>query len=619
MFDKDNKFGFINNNENSNNNIEGLDKVKADINNVKNDLGNEELTTTNKDVKGAINELNTQYKDIAVKKIHQFDSVASMKSYNLSVGEVCCTLGYYTINDGGGALYYIKDTVTSNYGNIDIIILNNGNKAVLCSENNVNSIMFGDETTSSDDTSFLNNLFKYCSDFNIELKMIKGKTYNVSGELYFNSNLKIDFNDATIYLIDNSDKPIFLNLNAYDSQTEDNKIKNVVIKNVNVNGNSTNNKKSNLSGIFINAYNLANCEFKNIKLTNCYRNNFNLYYVENIDFKNISISNIGIETDGVDITGGNYGIELNYGKNVILENIEGKNLAGGTIHARYIDYLIIDNLYCYNNYGKDDNQKSIGLTITKCNNIKAKNISMDKIDRNGIELNEQSINAYFENITIKNTTTPIVIGCNSDDTIVNSNVYFSNIDISAANNKSYGITLNYVHGITFKDFKINCKVGANTFVQNILFQNGTITTGVSDNETNGGSLFGIESYEIDNVTINDIYYKHLIPNKITNFIFNGQISQNGSVNLDLNFLKKHTNTFGELVIKSYYKPSTDQFYIAKYLFGLSNNDNDSGTISNVIIEIGSTYRKITPSISNPGILTLSTTSDVDVQYVIELN
>ena len=47
MFDKDNKFGFINNNE-SNNNIEGLDKVKTDINNIKDD----------------VNELNTQYKDI---------------------------------------------------------------------------------------------------------------------------------------------------------------------------------------------------------------------------------------------------------------------------------------------------------------------------------------------------------------------------------------------------------------------------------------------------------------------------------------------------------------------------------------------------------------------------
>ena len=67
MFDKDNKFGFINNNENSNNNIEGLDKVKTDINNIKDDLGDEELNTTAKDVKGAINEVNAQYKDIANK------------------------------------------------------------------------------------------------------------------------------------------------------------------------------------------------------------------------------------------------------------------------------------------------------------------------------------------------------------------------------------------------------------------------------------------------------------------------------------------------------------------------------------------------------------------------
>ena len=48
MFDKDNKFGFINNNENSNNNIEGLDKIKTDINNIKDE----------------VNELNTQYKDL---------------------------------------------------------------------------------------------------------------------------------------------------------------------------------------------------------------------------------------------------------------------------------------------------------------------------------------------------------------------------------------------------------------------------------------------------------------------------------------------------------------------------------------------------------------------------
>ena len=48
MFDKDNKFGFIVNNENSNNNIEGLDNIKTDIKNIKDN----------------VNELNTQYKDL---------------------------------------------------------------------------------------------------------------------------------------------------------------------------------------------------------------------------------------------------------------------------------------------------------------------------------------------------------------------------------------------------------------------------------------------------------------------------------------------------------------------------------------------------------------------------
>lgn len=41
--------------------------MKTDINTIKTDLGTVELTTTNKDIKGAINEVNAQYKDIANK------------------------------------------------------------------------------------------------------------------------------------------------------------------------------------------------------------------------------------------------------------------------------------------------------------------------------------------------------------------------------------------------------------------------------------------------------------------------------------------------------------------------------------------------------------------------
>ena len=43
--------------------------IKTDINNIKTDLGTEELTTTAKDVKGAVNEVAAQYKDIANKTI----------------------------------------------------------------------------------------------------------------------------------------------------------------------------------------------------------------------------------------------------------------------------------------------------------------------------------------------------------------------------------------------------------------------------------------------------------------------------------------------------------------------------------------------------------------------
>ena len=42
-------------------------EIKTDINTIKTDLGTEELTTTAKDVKGAVNEVAAQYKDIAKK------------------------------------------------------------------------------------------------------------------------------------------------------------------------------------------------------------------------------------------------------------------------------------------------------------------------------------------------------------------------------------------------------------------------------------------------------------------------------------------------------------------------------------------------------------------------
>ena len=49
--------------------------IKKDINNIKTDLGTKELTTTAKDVKGAINEVNTQYKENQINLIEDDTSI----------------------------------------------------------------------------------------------------------------------------------------------------------------------------------------------------------------------------------------------------------------------------------------------------------------------------------------------------------------------------------------------------------------------------------------------------------------------------------------------------------------------------------------------------------------
>lgn len=60
------------------------DNMKTTINSVKGDLGTEELTTTAKDLRGAVNELNTQYKDIMSKTIttEERNKLNSLNNYD---------------------------------------------------------------------------------------------------------------------------------------------------------------------------------------------------------------------------------------------------------------------------------------------------------------------------------------------------------------------------------------------------------------------------------------------------------------------------------------------------------------------------------------------------------
>lgn len=56
----------------------------------------------------AVTALNTNIN----KKTYYFNTVAEMKSANLKENDVCQTLGYYSVNDGGAGLYKIVDDNT---------------------------------------------------------------------------------------------------------------------------------------------------------------------------------------------------------------------------------------------------------------------------------------------------------------------------------------------------------------------------------------------------------------------------------------------------------------------------------------------------------------------------
>ena len=115
MFNKDNKFGFIDNNENSNNNIEGLDNIKTDIKNIKDD----------------VNELNTQFKEIVKNK--QILLVTQKQYEDLISGkEVTINNIKYTYNEN--TIYGITDNIDSN----TILTSPNGTEYILKVDDNGN-------------------------------------------------------------------------------------------------------------------------------------------------------------------------------------------------------------------------------------------------------------------------------------------------------------------------------------------------------------------------------------------------------------------------------------------------------------------------------------------------
>lgn len=346
-----------------------------------------------------------------------FNTVAEMKdSEQLVDGTYARTLGYFTVNDGGGSVYKIRSTQPSTYYET----LTNGLYAELVYEKEMNLTQFGVDHTSTDVTVKLNDAITECSQNGVTL-IIPAHTYTLKTTLtkssggysyaYFIdaiSNMHIKGVDKDKSIIKVSDENInytsvFLN--------EENDIKDISLENFtiqqyyasgsNINPNNRQNNKNAFTlygvckNISINNMFFKNCcgvdviafhsnSSENISVTGC---EFDYHYVRDISYYDRSIIYMECHNYIVkeNIVNGNFetlgGIECHGYKGVCSNNIVNKCDVGIHIAPKYDDDIVSAEISVDGNIMKDcakgimlwyntSSTATVGCSgISICNNI----------------------------------------------------------------------------------------------------------------------------------------------------------------------------------------------------------------------------------------------------------
>ena len=149
------------------------------------------------------------------KKPYYYDTVADMKAdIKLKAGDMAVTLGYYEINDGGGAKYYIIDTPDETKYQETV----NSLYAELIIKDNVNVKQFGAYGNKiNDDSNAFNNAIKY----------FKNKTlYIPDGDYLISQTINVPFDVSleglgSIPNLYYSGNNIFISINGHEKKADE--------------------------------------------------------------------------------------------------------------------------------------------------------------------------------------------------------------------------------------------------------------------------------------------------------------------------------------------------------------------------------------------------------------
>ena len=392
---------------------------------------------------GTLQEIITTY--IQSNVAWTFDTVADMKqATNLVNGSYARTLGFNTINDGGGAVYYITDTGTAN--EMDVIAIGTL-RANLVLPAIVTPEMFG-ASGGADDTNYLKRCFavakniKFNNDYTITDRIdilsdtsLDGNSHTITNNTAVNcfratsqsgitvKNLKIvgdntvseaqiglNFTSCTNIIVNNVDIQHTGGDGVYFNLCSDCVLQNAVLK-------------DNLITAF--AYNSDNIVFQNI---NCYKPRFR-YGIQFKSCQKCSMQNIYVDTPkdcGVYVNKGNeddaeetYDIYLS---DIVVENQGGdgvlSSLLAGIVLANGNNHNVT-NAKVTNGTGSgiwcSSNKCSISNVITS-GNAEGINTTGSHISITSCNILENTVNG----IAAKNSKDLKISGCyfynNSGDT-----------------------------------------------------------------------------------------------------------------------------------------------------------------------------------------------------------
>ena len=295
-----------------------------------------------------------------------FTNVNDLKDADLQDGMKATTLGYYEINDGGNANYYITSTKPiSDYYET----LNNGNYAVLINGDNVKQFgCYGD------------NIHNDTINFMKAINNINGVVYVPYGaylidNIILNENTKLVGYNEDKCIINCSENNNFITI-------KDNTVKNILIKNLTINGKDTTNI------IYLNIDGTTSepfySELSNLRIN---KGNYGIYLGNRI---------IGINVNNIKMKENNYGIYLQQctDSNISFIDIQKSKVCGiyGKVYSTKFN-----NIKVWTSYGNGyeinagsnllsncEAQEIVGhgFVFTQGSNLIANNLVSDRVGTN---------------------------------------------------------------------------------------------------------------------------------------------------------------------------------------------------------------------------------------------